>query len=80
MAQAAALKGAANGKLRRLSARNKPPNCADFATWDSVLFYKTVGRKSAPRRRGPPGILGTEEKLGRQPNFKANPIMRQDTV
>ena len=40
-AQEATLREVANGKLRRILARNQTFNCAEVAVGDMVLFYKT---------------------------------------
>ena len=60
MAQEAALEEVARSKSRRLLEYNRSLNCTDVAVGDSLLFYKTVTRKSTPRRRGPATILDTD--------------------
>ena len=52
-AQAAAPKGGAGSKLRRLGALNKSFNCTGAQAGDFVLFYNASNRRSTPRRRGP---------------------------
>ena len=45
-AQEATLKEAADGKIRRLLARNETFNCAEIDVGDIVLFYKAQNRES----------------------------------
>ena len=53
MAQEMALKEVANGELRCLLTRNQSCARADVSGGDSVSFYESVGRKSAPKWLGP---------------------------
>ena len=53
--------GAADDKVRCLSARNESFNCAEAHVGDSVLFYKASIRGGAPGRRGPANILDTDD-------------------
>ena len=57
MAQEAALRGATNGKLRRLLAYNKSFNYTEVQIGDTALFYKSAKKKGAPSWRGPAKIL-----------------------
>ena len=52
-AQDAALRKAANGKLRRPLTYSKSSNCADAKIGDAALLKEAVDRRSAPRQRGP---------------------------
>ena len=54
----------ADGKLRLLLARKKSFDFADVKVGDFVLFHKIVSRGSAPRWRGPDGILDIDETGG----------------
>ena len=76
MAQEAALSKAGNGRLRRLLARNRSFSCADIGTGAAVLFYKTVGRQSTPRWRGPAKIIHTDE-TGVATKFRSQALKRQ---
>ena len=60
-AQEAAPEGFANGRLRRLLAFNKSYACAGVKIGDAALCYKSQSKKSAPRRRGPDLISGTDD-------------------
>ena len=60
LAQDAVPKEIANSKVRRLLARNHSYECTDAKVGDSALFYKIVGRRSAPRWRGPTVFLDIE--------------------
>ena len=55
------MKQIANGKLRWLLARDKSVECANLRVGGSVIFYELVGRKSAPKRRGPAVIMDIDE-------------------
>ena len=57
MPQDTAPRRMASSKLQRASARNRSFNCTDVEVENSAPFYKAVNRNSAPRRRGPLGIL-----------------------
>ena len=61
MAQEAALKEFAAGRLRRLLAFNKSLTCADKDIGDAALFYKAQSEGGAPRRRVPALILDIDE-------------------
>ena len=60
-AKEAALKEAANSKLRRLLAYDKSCNRANIAIRDPAPFYKAQSRKSTPRWRALAEILGIGE-------------------
>ena len=53
IAQEAALKDAAESKLRRRMASTKTLNCADVKIGDLVLFYDAPDQKSQPKWRDP---------------------------
>ena len=57
MEQDAALKDIATSTLRRQLAHNKSFDSIYVKVGGSVIVYKPVGRKSAPKRRGLPGML-----------------------
>ena len=61
MAKEAAIEEVADSKSRQLLAYEESSNRTDAATGDSVLFYETEIRKTAPRRRGMAKILDTDE-------------------
>ena len=56
MAQEAALKEVATSKLRRLLAYNESFNSTGVQIGDTVLFYGSAKRNSAPHWRGPAKI------------------------
>ena len=59
-AHEAALKEVASSKLRRFLAYGRSFNCADVKRGNLALCYMAVNRKSAPRSRGPAGIVFTD--------------------
>ena len=60
-AQGAALTEAPDGTFRRFLAYDKSYNCADAQVGESVLFRKAVGRRCAPRGRGPAKIRDADD-------------------
>ena len=61
MAQEAALKGIATGRLRKFLAYDKSFACANVNIVDTALLYKAQNKKGAPRWRGLASILHIDE-------------------
>ena len=61
MAEEAALKEAANSKLKRHLAYNKTFNCADAENGDAILFNKAPNWKCRPKWGGPARVLEIDE-------------------
>ena len=61
MAQEAAPKEIANGRLRRLSALNQSIEGADVTVANLEISHESASRKSAPRWRGPAAISDIDE-------------------
>ena len=58
-AQEAMLQEGANSKFRCLLACNQTFQCTEVGVGNSVVFYKRIGRKSAPKWRGHLGTIGS---------------------
>ena len=61
LAQEAALREIANGKLRRILAFNNSFDCVDVRVGDQVRFHRAPSRKSSPRWRGPANVHPLDE-------------------